>query len=34
MSTEWTTEQKEIYRHYFGDISKKYGYSETADYYL
>lgn len=30
----WTAEQIKIYRDYCSDISKKYGYSETADYYL
>lgn len=33
-NTGWTAEQIKIYRDYCGDISKKYGYSETADYYL
>ena len=33
-NTGWTNEQIKIYRHYCSDISKKYGYSETADYYL
>lgn len=33
-NTGWTAEQIKIYRHYCSDISKKFGYSETADYYL
>lgn len=33
-NTGWTTEQIKIYRDYCSDISKKFGYSETVDYYL
>lgn len=33
-NTGWTAEQIKIYREYCSDVSKKFGYSETADYYL
>lgn len=33
-NTGWTAEQIKIYRDCCSDISKKFGYSETADYYL
>lgn len=33
-NTGWTAEQIKIYKYYCSDISKKFGYSETADYYL
>lgn len=33
-NTGWTAEQIKIYRHHCSDISKKFGYSETTDYYL
>lgn len=33
-NTGWTDEQIKIYRYYCSDISKKFGYSETVDYYL
>ncbi len=33
-NTGWTTEQIKIYKNYCNDISKKFGYSETVDYYL
>ena len=34
MNTGWTAEQIKIYRNHCDEISKKFGYSETADYYL
>jgi len=30
----WTNEQIQIFRKYCGEISQKFGYSETSDYYL
>jgi len=33
-NTGWTAEQIKIYKEHCSDISKKFGYSETADYYL